>query len=278
MNYQVTQLSPFGVKIEAAQAGLPVSVVPISLLRELFIEHQLVLLRGFKAFDQAEQFADYCELWGEISLWPFGKVLDLVQQAQPADHIFDSSYMPLHWDGMFRPQVPEYQIFQCVQAPLAGQGGRTTFTHTAKVLQHATEQERALWQRVTGHYQREMEFYSSHAVSAVIARHPYRAYEVIRYAEPHFAERGELINPPDVRFSGIEEQQLAEFHYSLRQALYDPRHFYAHEWCGDDVVITDNFTLLHGRERFLSHSPRHIRRVQVLSDPPFDNPNLESYR
>ncbi|AEH32153.1 TauD/TfdA family dioxygenase [Vibrio anguillarum] len=278
MNYQVTKLHPFGVKIEANGLKIPISEVPIALLRKLFIEHQLVLIRGFKAFEQAEQFAEYCEQWGEISIWPFGKVLDLIQKDQPKDHIFDSSYMPLHWDGMFRPQVPEYQIFQCVQAPLPAQGGRTTFTHTTKALQNATEQQRSLWRKVTGHYQREMEFYCSHTISPIIAQHPYLSHEVIRYAEPHFAERGELLNPPNVTFSGIGSEQIAEFHRSLRDALYAPRHFYAHEWQNDDVVITDNFNLLHGRESFLSHTPRHIRRVQVLSDPPFDNPSLESYR
>jgi alpha-ketoglutarate-dependent taurine dioxygenase len=36
--------------------------------------------------------------------------------------------------------------------------------------------------------------------------------------------------------------------------------------------------LLHGREAFVSKSPRHIQRVQVLSNPPFDNPGLESYQ
>ncbi|CSB87532.1 PvcB protein [Vibrio cholerae] len=43
-------------------------------------------------------------------------------------------------------------------------------------------------------------------------------------------------------------------------------------------MITDNFSLLHGREGFTSHTPRHIRRVQVLSNPPYNNPSLESYQ
>lgn len=99
-----------------------------------------MLLRGFETFEHSEQFADYCERWGEVSVWPFGRVLDLVQKEDPGDHIFDSSYMPMHWDGMYRPQVPEYQIFQCVKAPLPGHGGRTTFSHTMLALQHALSQ------------------------------------------------------------------------------------------------------------------------------------------
>lgn len=126
MPYKITALQPFGVIVEPKHAPIHVNELDIDELRELFLREQLVLLRGFETFEHSEQFADYCERWGEVSVWPFGRVLDLVQKEDPGDHIFDSSYMPMHWDGMYRPQVPEYQIFQCVKAPLPGHGGRTT--------------------------------------------------------------------------------------------------------------------------------------------------------
>lgn len=278
MPYKITALQPFGVIVEPKHAPIHVNELDIDELRELFLREQLVLLRGFETFEHSDQFADYCERWGEVSVWPFGRVLDLVQKEDPGDHIFDSSYMPMHWDGMYRPKVPEYQIFQCVKAPLPGHGGRTTFSHTMLALQHAPQPDLELWQQVTGHYQRKMEFYHSKTVSPIVMQHPYRDYQVIRYNEPHFEENGDLLNPPDVSLSGITPEQAIEFHKSLRRALYDPRNFYAHEWQTGDIVITDNFSLLHGREGFTSHTPRHIRRVQVLSNPPYNNPSLESYQ
>ena len=84
------------------------------------------------------------------------------------------------------------------------------------------------------------------------------------------------MNPPELEFTGISEVALDFLHLSLKQALYSPSNFYAHEWQTGDVVIADNFSLLHGREEFVSKSPRHLRRVQVLSNPSFDNPGLES--
>ena len=278
MNYKVSNLEPFGVLIEPMSSNISIQELDIKKLRNLFIQNQLVLLRGFVTFEKSDDFANYCESWGEISIWPFGKVLDLIQQEDPGDHIFDSSYMPLHWDGMYRPQVPEYQIFQCVKAPLPGYGGGTTFTNTILALKHAPTEHVEFWSKVTGHYQRKMEFYNSKTVSSVITKHPLKDHLVIRYNEPHFEERGDLLNPPDINFSGISSDEIEFFHQSLRQALYDPRNFYVHEWQTGDIVITDNFNLLHGREAFISQSPRHIRRVQVLSDPPFNNPSLESYQ
>ncbi len=278
MDLKVTQLKPFGVLVEPLNGKTKVQDLDVEQLRQLFRKHQLVLLRGFETFQNSEEFSDYCGVWGEVSLWPFGKVLELIQQDNPDDHIFDNSYMPLHWDGMYRPQVPEYQIFHCVKAPLAGQGGATTFSNTILALESASTEDREIWNKVTGSYQRKMEFYDSKTLSPIITKHPHRDVSVIRYNEPPAEERGELVNPPILEFTGIDSDELDKLHSSLEKALYSPDSFYAHEWQTGDVVIADNFSLLHGREKFVTKSPRHLQRVHVLSNPPFENPGLVSYQ
>ncbi|WP_152021956.1 TauD/TfdA dioxygenase family protein [Candidatus Uabimicrobium amorphum] len=276
MNYRITHLKPFGVLLEPWDENVSINDLDIEGARKLFGEEHLVLLRGFETFQAPEDFPNYCDSWGEVSVWPFGKVLELQQQHDPQDHIFDSSYVPMHWDGMYRSQVPEYQIFHCVAAPPAGKGGRTIFSNTILALDHTSPELKRLWSKVTGVYQRKMEFYHSKVVSPIITKHPFKDYSVIRYMEPHEGE--DFINPPDLQYTGISDEELQIFHRSIKEAIYDPRHIYAHQWREGDIVIADNFTLLHGREAFISHSPRHIRRVHVLSNPPYDNPNLESYK
>ncbi|MPY24082.1 TauD/TfdA family dioxygenase [Shewanella psychropiezotolerans] len=278
MHYNITRLDPFGVMVEPIAQPASVQIIDIEALRALFKIHQLVLLRGFDSFATNDDLATYCEQWGDISIWPFGKVLELVQQDKPDDHIFDNNYMPMHWDGMYRPQVPEYQIFQCVSAPETGHGGRTTFSHTVLALEYASETEIALWEKITATYEREMAFYNSRTTSLIITQHPYLNHAVIRYNEPHLEEKGVFINPSNMAFSGITETESQEFHASLRASLYDPRCFYAHEWQTGDLVISDNFNLLHGREAFTSNTPRHLRRVHINANPVFENPNLESYQ
>ena len=277
MNFKLSKLSPFGVVVEPQTKPTHIREVDVQSIRSLYLENHIVLLRGFETFQSSDEFADYCENWGEISVWPFGKVLELIQHENPKDHIFDSSYVPMHWDGMYRPQVPEYQIFHCVKAPLAGHGGRTTFSNTVSVLKNIDEATLKLWSKVTGIYKRKMEFYNSKTVSPIVTKHPFRDYSVVRYNEVHTAANGNFVNPPDQEFIGIPEEELESFHQSIKEALYDPANFYAHEWEQGDVVITENFTLLHGRESFVSNSPRHIQRVQVLSNPPLANTGLESY-
>lgn len=277
MNYQITHLRPFGVLVEPKSKNTSIKDLDVVSLRKLFCQEQLIVFRGFDTFNSSNDFSNYCETWGNVCIWPFGKVLELVQQESPEDHIFDHSYIPLHWDGMYRPQVPEYQIFNCVTAPLPGQG-RTTFSNTVSALKHAAPELKELWSKVTGIYQRKMEFYNSRTVSPIITKHPYKDFSVIRYNEPPSKDKGNFVNPPELEFTGLDRKDLEIFHSSLRETLYNPNNFYAHKWQTGDVLIADNFSLLHGREEFVSKSSRHIQRVQVLSAQPFDNPSLESYQ
>lgn len=278
MSLIVKELKPFGVEVYPSSESEEVIDLNVGVLRELFLKHQLVVLRGFNSFEETQGFADYCRSWGEVSMWPFGEVLELIEQENPQDHIFDNNYVPLHWDGMYRPQVPEYQIFHCVKAPTIEHGGRTTFSHTPLALANASEKLTELWESGVGTYEREMEFYKSKIVSPVITKHPFRDHSVIRYNEAPSLEDKSFLNPPSLKFSGVEKSEFDLFHKSLKEALYAPANFYAHEWQDGDIVIADNFSLLHGREKFKSGSSRHIQRVHVLSDPPYDNPGLESYQ
>ncbi|GHF67350.1 hypothetical protein GCM10010218_56040 [Streptomyces mashuensis] len=267
-------LEPFGVALHAPRPGTPVDAIPVAALRSLTRDHHLVLLRGFDGFAGPEEMSAYCAQWGELSVWPFGTVLDLVEREQPEDHIFAAGHMPMHWDGMYREHVPEFQVFHCVQAPGAGNGGETTFSHTTAVLRDAGPDTVARWSQVTGTYHRAMEYYDSTTVAPVVDAHPVHGAPVIRYNEPTDAGDDSFVNHPDLTFTGLPADELDAFHRELRAALYDPAHLYAHAWRTGDVVLTDNHTLLHGRNAFTSGAPRHLRRVQVLGTPPLVNPGL----
>jgi L-tyrosine isonitrile desaturase/decarboxylase len=281
MTYHLTDMEPFGVLVQPRREILSVSDLPVDRLRELARQHHLVILRGFLTFagdeEGAAAFADYCGRWGEISVWPFGKVLELVEQENPTDHIFANSYVPLHWDGMYRQQVPEFQMFHCLNAPLGNQGGRTTFSNTAIAWERAAPRVRALWTNVTGVYRRKMEFYDSQTVAPIITTHPVKGSPVIRYNEPPREGDDSFLNHPTFAFQGVTDDKTADLHRSLREALYSPESLYAHPWQTNDIVISDNYTLLHGREAFASGAPRHLRRVHVLGQPPLDNPHLVSH-
>ena len=101
MNPEIIPIKPFGLLLEARRPTDDVHDLDVPMLRKLVWHERLIVLRGFRTFTGAEDFSKYCEHWGEISVWPFGKVLELVERNNPEDHIFDNNYVPLHWDGMY---------------------------------------------------------------------------------------------------------------------------------------------------------------------------------
>lgn len=271
--YQTTSLGGFGVQAIPLRP-VPLAELPVEPLRRLVHDHQLVLLRGIPAGPGPDELTAFCARWGQLAAWPFGFVLELREHPDPRDHVFDHGPVPLHWDGMYREQLPEFQIFHCVSAPGQDQGGRTTFAQTATAWERADPPTRQRWARVSGRYHRATEHYDSTTRSPLVVPHPTRGYPVIRYQEPADSCGTGFVNHPSLEFTGLPAEQLPALHAGLRSALRAPGNWYAHRWQTDDVVIADNHTLLHGREAFQSQAPRHLRRVHVLGDPPLDNPGL----
>ncbi|EPF1364572.1 TPA: paerucumarin biosynthesis oxygenase PvcB, partial [Pseudomonas aeruginosa] len=261
----------FGLLLEPGRPGMHVGELPAQWLKGLARSHHLLLLRGFAAFADAESLTRYCHDFGEVMLWPFGAVLELVEQEGAEDHIFANNYVPLHWDGMYLETVPEFQVFHCVDAPGDSDGGRTTFSSTPAALQLADSSELELWRRASGRYQRSAAHYSSRSAAPIVERHPRREFPILRFCEPPVEGDASFINPSEFHYDGIAPEQRGELLASLRRCLYHPQAHYAHRWRSDDLVIADNLTLLHGREAFAHRAPRHLRRVHIHAEPALRN-------
>src|SRR5262249_1076953 len=117
---EIEPLASVGLLVSARSSGSDLSLLPVATLRAWVKKHRLVLLGGFWRLGSPEALARYAALWGELMQWPFGTVLELFEHEAPSDHIFDNSCVPYHWDGMYKPFIPVFQIFQCVKAPEAG--------------------------------------------------------------------------------------------------------------------------------------------------------------
>lgn len=278
MAYTIKKLNPFGILIESKVDNYCINNIDFDLLLDCFNQYKLIILRGFKTFDNTSTFADYCEQFGEISLWPFGKVLELIKQENPDDHIFDNSYMPLHWDGMYRPEIPKYQIFHCVDTPSINQGGETTFVDSSLVLELTPIDIIKQWETTTVRYTRKMQYYESTVISKIVTKHPYKNNLVIRYNEPLIENYKKFINPPKIEFIGTTDDNAKLIQQNLQNSLNSPHVLYAHNWQKNDVVIADNFNLLHGRNAFSANYSRHLQRVHVNSSPVYKNPGLEVYK
>jgi alpha-ketoglutarate-dependent taurine dioxygenase len=265
---EVVAMQPFGLLVVAREQGQPIESLPPGWFKDQVREHRLLLLRGFAPFPTAESLSEYCTTWGPLMQWSFGSVLELVEHASPTDQVFDCNCVPFHWDGMYAKQLPAYQFFHCINAIDAADGGRTIFCDSSRVWADVDPETRARWQNISVTYTLPAKaHYGGQLTAPLVCAHPGDGPTVLRFNEPSPAG-APLLNPPSLSFDGLSPDAVDAFIEELRALLYSPRYMYAHAWQTGDTVVADNYVLLHGRTAFTSRAPRHIRRVQILEDPP----------
>jgi alpha-ketoglutarate-dependent taurine dioxygenase len=254
-----TSLSPFGLEITARAPGTELAAIGMMDLRAWVREHGVLLLRGF-APPEGEALPRFAGTLGEILTWEFGAVNELRTRAEAKNYLYTDHAVPFHWDGAFVGRIPHYIVFHCEDAPPPGGGGETLFCDTVQLLERLRPEQREAWNGVSVTYSTEkVAHYGGSFTSPLLATDPETGQEILRFAEPV-----EDLNPVRLQIDGIPAEAQARFLREMHAFLRDPALCYAHPWLAGDVLIADNFTLLHGRNAFRDPERRSIRRVNVL--------------
>lgn len=250
----IQQLSPFGIVIKG-QGELP----SMTQLKQLTYAHKLVILRDFKQLTK-EKLLAFCQKNTQLLHWDFGPVMEMKVDCEEKNYLFTHGDVPLHWDGAFY-QEPQILFFHCQQAPPVGSGGETVFVNTEKVLQRLSDTERAFYASLTLRYQTEKKaHYGGEFQRSLIAKHPVTGKTILKFAEPVDSS---YLNP--VTVTVIDNHESNEIIAQLTEQCYQPEVMYSHQWQEGDYLLVDNFSLLHGRKPFKQHSPRHLRRLQIMN-------------
>ncbi|MEU4744751.1 TauD/TfdA family dioxygenase [Actinosynnema sp. NPDC023658] len=253
-------LRPFGRVVEAS-GGARIEDIPVESLMRWTEESRVLVLRGFELLGK-EEFADYCRRWGEVLEWEAGEVIDLVVQDNPKNYLFGSGDVPFHWDGAFVEADPRYFFFQCLDAT-PGAGGETVFSDTTRVYRDAGDELRELWSRISMTYSTDkVVHYGGEVTEKLVSQHPATGLPVLRFAEPLAPEKYK--NPVYVQVQGIDEAEVDRFLTTLAELVHRPEYCYDHDWKAGDIVIADNFSLIHGRNAFSGPTKRHLQRVEVI--------------
>ncbi|MFG2177933.1 TauD/TfdA dioxygenase family protein [Streptomyces abikoensis] len=247
---RVVELAPFGVLLRPGSLGHDLRELPVDTLRRLVRRHRLLVLRGFAGCVGDGELAEWASAWGRAC-----EVLDTDEKGR----------VPLHWDGLFAPRVPEFQILDCVSASEGGQAGRTLYCDTVRLLADADAMVGAgSWQGVTVTYRVPG---GQRAACPLVVPHPRDGAPTLRFHEPPHEDDPDLLDRPSHQFDGIDAPAVPALLDGLRAALHDPRYLYAHAWRTGDVVVADNHALLHGREAPADGTHRRLRQVRVLGEP-----------
>jgi alpha-ketoglutarate-dependent taurine dioxygenase len=254
-----TSLTPFGLEVRAGQPGTELGAIPVADLRAWVREHRVVVIRGL-APPAGEALPEFAGTLGEILTWEFGAVNELRTRSQARNYLYTDHAVPFHWDGAFAGRIPHYIVFHCEDAPPPGGGGETLFCDTIRLLERASPDQRATWKRVTITYTTEkVAHYGGSFTSPMLEEHPEIRREILRFAEPV-----EDLNPVRLQIDGIPAEEQSPFLQQMHALLRDPACCYSHVWEPGDVLVADNFALLHGRNAFRDPERRSLRRVNVL--------------
>lgn len=266
MNSTVKEIAlhPVGALLKALKPGWSLLDIDCEQVMHNLSKYGLLVFRGFNLPDDKD-FLLFSKQFGELLEWEFGPILELKINTNPANHIFTSARVELHWDGAFIETKPRFNLFNCLQGSSKEQGGETLFVDTEKVLMRASKEELTLWKSIEIRYSTEKKAHYGGTVQyPLVMTNPSSGRDVIRYIEA-FNEDSEEINP--MKFSifgpgGLDEMEIL---MGFNRRLYGSDVMYRHTWHKGDFLIADNSRLLHGRSRFTnSHASRLIKRTNVI--------------
>jgi len=257
-DWNLKQLSPFGCVVTAPAAGASIESFPKEDLEELVDKNRVVVFRGFEPL-AGEALPRYCATLGTIAEFDFGSVNKLEISPDATNYLYTNSEVPFHWDGAFIGEIPHYIFFHCDLAPQPGSGGETLFADTTLLLEQADQSTRDRWSNIDITYATEKLVHYGGEFSSPMIERSETGREVVRFAEPV-----KDLNPVNLRISGLPSSEHEQFLSDMHRRLHDDSVCYRHQWCDGDVVIADNFVLLHGRSAFDAGAKRSIRRVNIL--------------
>ena len=257
--WTLEEAEPFGLVVKSEHQGADLSAICISDLKAWVDEHRVVILRRFAPLE-GPALPEFCQSLGELLKWEFGAVNDLRLKSDAKNYLYTNREVPFHWDGAFIDRAPHYIFFHCDVAPSPGSGGDTLFCDTTRLLGATPVEQIESWERTVITYTTEkVVHYGGTFSSPMITRHPTSGERVLRFAEPVTD-----LNPVSLEINGIPVDGQKDFLEDMHRRLRDARVCYSHQWLKGDVVIADNYVLLHARLAFDRDTGRLIRRVNIL--------------
>ena len=232
-----------------------------------------VILRGFADTTDERIFKAKAYDAGEVLPWTFGimqKVRDAGRQDRMANNVVSSEAMPMHYDGMFKfvkkveedgaerevSAPPRFQYFTAVTTAPPG-SGYTLFANSRLFFQHLPPEHDAETLKKMTWSCKNSGFWDNHMTKLpLVVPHPADGTPCVRWHEPwpmwktKFAHCRVEMENADQKYVRLVDEML----YDRRVCLYLT-------WEKGDVVVNDNFSMLHTRTAFDGECERELWRI-----------------
>lgn len=229
-------------------------------LKTFVNQHKVIVLRGVEELSK-DDFLQFSRIVAgkdndadRFISWDFGILMELIESDSPKNYLFSNEAVPFHWDGAFH-EVPNILVFNAMTSIKTG---RTLFFDTEKFLEDQSVEKIERLKKIEITYETEkVAHYGGKITQQLIENHPITHKNILRLGE----EVSSFKNPVFRTFKSEDDAHLIK---GIEGELYQEKYLYAHEWKKGDILLADNFSLLHGREGFVSSSKkRHLRRLQI---------------
>ncbi|PVH97869.1 Clavaminate synthase-like protein, partial [Periconia macrospinosa] len=266
---------PCGLIIRPADGPKALSIEDIDAekTRALAEYQSPVILRGFTRTKDRERFVAKAHQFGKPAAWKFGLVLEVKDQgsqSQGLNNVLSREWMPFHFDGMFKTEKrtrkdgteylatnpPRFQVFTAV-TPSPKNTGFTLFACSRLLFNHLPphmplEKLQSLtWTVSTSSFDQ-----TKLTDIELVVSHPTTGQKCLKYHERWPQEKTSF----EPTFVEIENGGDGVCDV-IEDLLHDRRVCYWHTWEEGDVLVNDNFAMLHTRSSFEAGNDRELWRI-----------------
>ncbi|KAK4194653.1 Pyoverdine/dityrosine biosynthesis protein-domain-containing protein [Triangularia verruculosa] len=270
--------------------SIPITSIPILHIRALAEHNAPICLRSFAKTISRELFIQKAKEMGPILGWPgrFEDILyvkdtstDVDENGDPVIASQSAEKMAFHYDGIFRttrdPETgklsslpPRFQIFVAV-TPSPSNTGLTLFAASRLLFRYLQENHKNIPLEVLKECTMSVTSPVFGGVTLtglpLVVDHPTTTLPCLRYHE-HWPQSKTKFAPSDswleISSKGETLGLTDEFVRGvLDELLYDRRVCYRHAWNKGDVVVSDDWAMMHTRTEFVSGSNRELWRIHI---------------
>lgn len=267
--YELQKLPLFGLAVRDP-LGKGFDTLSSVLLASLTETFGFVCLSGY-AFTDQEAFTRRCEGFGKIYQWKFGAVHVVKPEDEPEGFVHSLEKTPLHWDLSMLPLTHEDVVgnekfsaskfmLYCKTPPCVGEG-QTTIVDGRNVLAKAGLAKVREWARTRVTYFTKMTYFGGNPRSyPLVDTHPFDGRLIFRYQEGSDS----ALQTFDLNIDDMSTAEQRSILGEVNSLAYDPDCIIEHQWVQDDLVLIDNWLMLHGRLPMTERSrSRELWRIQI---------------
>lgn len=269
MTFQTRRLSPMlGAELIGFDASKPYTPETVAALKQAFLEHHLLLIRGQEI--SAEDEVRLSELFGPVSkmgehMKHGGKTMNISNAHK--DGALPTGELLFHSDQMYFKYPLKAIALYAVEVP--SKGGDTLYANAAMAWDNLPPRlkERVQSLRAENVYDYGPNRGDRPVDTGNLSELAVRADHPIAWPHPETGRTVLLINRlMTSRVLGVSKEESDALLAELFPYTEDPKITYRHAWQKHDLVFWDNRVLQHARTNFDPAEKRVLRRVPIAEN------------